>query len=307
MTEDRVTLASVGKSYGGRPALADLDLALGPGDCVALVGHNGAGKSTIIKLILGLIRPSAGRVGVLGVDPSGRAAATVRGRMGYVPEHLSLHPALTGAETLAFYARLKRQPRALNAALLERVGIAEAADRRVSTYSNGMRQRLGLAQALLGAPTLLLLDEPTTGLDPALRASFYEIVRDLKEGGATILIASHALAELQDHVDRVVIMNRGRKVAEGSVAELRRRAAQPIRIRLTLPDAALAPLPALTGARVAWRKISETVIEGTCQAADKMQVVEALCPTVARFADIEIIAPSLDDTYAHFLQREAAE
>ena len=167
-----------------------------------------------------------------------------------------MHPSLTGAETLAFYARLKGQPVAGNAALLERVGIAAAAHRRVGTYSKGMRQRLGLAQALLGNPRALLLDEPTSGLDPALRQSFYEILGDLRREGATILLSSHALAELEGQVDRVVVMNRGKKVADGGIAELRHLAAIQPRIRFR-PDG---PAEVSTG----WSRLPDGRLERSC-------------------------------------------
>ncbi len=215
-----VILSAVTKHYGAVHAVSGVDLALQAGECVALVGHNGAGKSTLIKLMLGLIQPTSGTVSVFGGDPATDAGARARRDVGYLPENLALYPTMTGTETLAFYARLKRQPTAGNKAILERVGIAQAARRRVGTYSKGMRQRLGLAQALLGEPRILLLDEPTTGLDPALRLSFYEILRELRGRGTALLLSSHALAELEGQVDRVVIMNQGRKVADGTMADL---------------------------------------------------------------------------------------
>src|SRR5690606_4077922 len=142
-----------------------------------------------------------------------------------------LHPSLTGTETLAFYARLKGLPTSNNAALLSRVGIAQAASRRVGGYSKGMRQRLPLAQDLLGTPKVLLLDEPTTGLDPASRLLFYDIVRELREAGAAILLSTHALAELEGLADRVIVMRKGQKIADGTLSELRRDADLPVRIR----------------------------------------------------------------------------
>ena len=168
-----------------------------------------------------------------------------------------------------------------------------------------MRQRLGLAQALLGSPALLLFDEPTTGLDPGFRLEFYEIVRRLRDRGAAILISSHALSELQEQADRVVIMNHGRKVADGTVEALRRMADRPFRIRLTLANGYAhdqLPLPACG----AWRKISGRVIETSCAASDKVKVIEALSALRGRLEDIELISPSLDETYAHFLKREMA-
>ena len=157
----------VTKRYGPLVAVEDVCLALRPGEVTALVGHNGAGKTTLIKLLLGLIRPSAGRVEVQGQDPAGRGGAQARRTLGFLPENVAFHGAMTAVELMAFYARLKGCSPAGNADLLARVGIAAAARRRVATYSKGMRQRLGIAQALIGEPRLLLFDEPTSGLDPA--------------------------------------------------------------------------------------------------------------------------------------------
>jgi Cu-processing system ATP-binding protein len=301
MMHDIVVMRGVSRRYGQQDAVRDLDLTLHAGECIGLVGHNGAGKSTMIKMMLGLVRPSAGSVQVFGEDPAGGAAARARRELGYLPENVALHPSLTGAETLAFYARLKRQRVADNAALLARVGIAAAAHRRVGAYSKGMRQRLGLAQALLGSPRALLLDEPTSGLDPALRHSFYDIIHDLRRDGAMVLLSSHALAELEGHVDRVVVMNQGRKVADGSIADLRRLAAIRPRIRLRL---ARAPRAVANGPDVwaGWSSVVDGVMELACEESEVATVLGSL-PGNAQ--DIEIIRPSLDDLYAGF-QKGAA-
>jgi Cu-processing system ATP-binding protein len=295
-----VALSGVTKRYGAQIAVTGVDLQLQAGERVALVGHNGAGKSTLIKLMLGLIRPSAGEIAVLGEAPGGAAKAAI----GYLPENLVLQPSATGAELMGFYARLKRQPVARNREILERVGMGEAARRRIHTYSKGMRQRIGLAQALIGKPRLLLLDEPTTGLDPALRAHFYDIVGELARGGTTVLISSHALAELEGQSDRVVVMNRGRKAADGTIAELRGMAERPVRIRIVLPDG-IAVLPDSLG--VEWEKIGRNTIEIRCAESAKAEVIRRLAAAPVPFRDIEIHAPTLDEIYAHFLQREAAE
>ncbi|MGQ9366677.1 ABC transporter ATP-binding protein [Azospirillum sp. ST 5-10] len=308
MSDPTILAAGVTKRYGAQTAVRGVDLALEAGECVALVGHNGAGKSSLIKLMLGLTTPSEGRIRVLGEDPAGSAAAGVRRRIGFLPESIAFQPAMTGRECLDFYARLKGVPVAGNPALLERVGLAaEAALRRVGTYSKGMRQRLGLAQALLGGPRVLFLDEPTTGLDPALRQSFYEIVRDLRDGGTTILLCSHALTELEGQADRVVVMNRGRKVAEGSLATLRTLAQLPVRIRLTLPDEAVATLAGLADLEGAAVRLAGGVVELTCANDDKVGMLRHLACRDLDLADIEIVQPSLDEMYAHFLRREAAE
>ena len=152
-----VSVNGVGKSYGAVKALRDVSFALSPGRLSALVGHNGAGKTTLIKLMLGLIHPDHGEIRVLGQDPAA-GEFSARRQLGYLPENVAFNAALTGRETLAFYARLKQLAPSTAWPLLDRVGLSDAADRRVGTYSKGMRQRLGLAQALLGRPRVLLLD-----------------------------------------------------------------------------------------------------------------------------------------------------
>ena len=221
-----------------------------------------------------------------------RAGAT---KSATCPKTIALYPSLTGAETLAFYAQLKRRPVAANAALLERVGLAAAAHRRVGSYSKGMRQRLGLAQALLGEPRLLLLDEPTTGLDPAVRQNFYEILRDLRRDGATILLSSHALAELEGEVDRVVVRNQGRKIVDGSIAELRTLAAIRPRVRLRLSR-----LPSPLGEPAAWTEWTPTE-DGRLEAACDENDLAAMLRNLPAFAqEVEILRPSLDELYAKF-------
>lgn len=310
MTTATVTLTGVSKHYGPIAAVRDVDLSLAPGERIALVGHNGAGKSTLIKLMLGLVRPTAGTIDLLGENPAAGAAAA-KARIGYLPENLVMPPAMTGAELMNFYARLKRRDVAANGAILERVGLVEAAGRRVDTYSKGMRQRLGLAQALIGTPRLMLLDEPTSGLDPALRQKFYDIMSELARGGATVLISSHALAELESQADRVVVMNRGRKVADGSIAELRQMAERPVKIRVTLAGDGLALLPDALGPSVTWREAGARTVEIHCKGGAKVETLRRLAASPLPIEDIEIAESTLDDIYAHFLRRdeprEAAE
>jgi Cu-processing system ATP-binding protein len=298
MSTDLVALTGVSKHYGAHRAIDGLDLQLREGECVALAGHNGAGKSTMIKLILGLIRPTGGRVAIFGQDAHSPAAARLRGRIGYLPETVALHPSMTGEETLAFYARLKRQPLSGNAALLEKVGIAGAAHRRVGGYSKGMRQRLALAQALLGQPRVLLFDEPTTGLDPASRLMFYDIVHELRAAGATILLSTHALSELAGHADRIVVMKAGKKIADGAMSALRRSTGLPIRIRLTFADAG-APPPGGD-----WRRIDAGRFELACPESGKVEAIRGIGALSSAIADLDIQVPGLDDIYAHLLERE---
>ena len=302
MTAETIHVSDVAKAYGKIQALKEVSCTFGEGETIALVGHNGAGKTTLIKLMLGLIRPTAGTVRVLGEDPAfGQFEA--RRRLGYLPENVSFNMALTGRETLAFYARLKRVPLSSTSVQLERVGLDAAADRRVGTYSKGMRQRLGLAQALLGQPRVLLLDEPTTGLDPALRRTFYDIVAELRSQGATVLLSSHALTELEGRADRVVIVNRGVKIADGTIENLRRIARLPTRIRVRLVDGTSDEWLRGDG----WRRVNGHQAEIDAGPGEKIQLLRSVASPGAPVEDIEVFPPSLDELYAHFLgSRESA-
>jgi len=298
--EPTVFSRHVAKRYGPVEAVRDVSLDARGGECLALVGHNGAGKTTMIKLMLGLITRTSGDITVLGEDPASGSAA-LRSQIGFLPENLAFNPALTGREVLDFFARLKRQSHAEVERLLKLVGLEAASTRRVGTYSKGMRQRLGLAQALLGGPRLLLLDEPTTGLDPALRRSFYRIVHELARAGATVIISSHALAELEDFADRVLILDRGRVLANGSLEELRNIAQLPVRLRLRLGN----------GAPPEWLYRDGHAVEGgwwelSCGLDQKMDVLRQAAAANGAIRDIEISMPSLDEVYAHFLESGAA-
>jgi Cu-processing system ATP-binding protein len=297
-----VAVNGVEKSFGAVKALRSVSFDLGPGRLSALVGHNGAGKTTLIKLMLGLIHADRGAVRVLDEDPAA-GEFSARRLLGYLPENVAFNAALTGRETLAFYARLKQIRPGSAWPLLDRVGLMDAADRRVGTYSKGMRQRLGLAQALLGRPRVLLLDEPTTGLDPALRQTFYEILNELRDDGATVLISSHALNELEDRAEHVLIMNRGLLVAQGTLAELRSLSKLPIRVSLDLLPGANGALPAwMNGTSVATPQGRVMLVPDEARKMDLLRVAAA-DPCVT---NIEIVAPTLDDLYAHFLRENAA-
>ncbi|MCF7521844.1 ABC transporter ATP-binding protein [Neisseria sp. ZJ106] len=289
-----VSLQHVTKRFGSHCAVKDLDLVLKAGESVGLAGHNGAGKSTLIKLILGLITPEEGEVRLLGETAGSKAGAAVRSRIGYLPETVALHPSLTGLETMAFYAKLKKQSPARNQELLERVGILQAAGRRVGTYSKGMRQRLALAQALLGEPQVLLFDEPTTGLDPASRQMFYEVVRELNGRGATVLLSTHALAELDGHADRIVVMRNGVKVADGSMDELHVQSGLPLTVSVRLKhERPLSPR---------WQ-FSDGLYQAQCPAQERMALLAEL-GDISDLAYLDIRTPTLDDMYAQFLKRE---
>jgi Cu-processing system ATP-binding protein len=212
---------------------------------------------------------------------------------------------MTGHELMAFYARLKGAPRARNAELLARVGIAEAAHRRVATYSKGMRQRLGVAQALIGNPRLLLFDEPTSGLDPASRADVYQMIETLRGSGATVLISTHALAEVEHRVDRVAIMHRGRLLAVGTMAELRERAAAEVRMQLRVRACTTAQVLAALPAAVRCAARTDSTLTLYVPAAAKMSTLRAVVQAGEAIEDVEVTAPGLQEIYARLV--DAAE
>jgi Cu-processing system ATP-binding protein len=299
-----VRITDVSKRYGRINAVSDVSFELGQGEMVALIGHNGAGKTTLMKLMLGLIHPTHGSIRVLGENPAA-GEFSARRRLGYLPENVSFDATLTGRETQQFYAKLKREPIAKAAQLLDVVGLGAAADRRVGTYSKGMRQRLGLAQALIGRPQLLLLDEPTTGLDPELRQTFYEAIQRLAAEGTTVLLCSHALTELEERAERVIIMNRGVKVADGSLDELRRLAQLPTRIRLKISGLASGEIPDWLPTSAPWR-LNGHVVEIDAAPEQKIELLRRVTAAGTPVEDLDVMSPSLDELYAHFLRSSGA-
>ncbi|HEU4843585.1 MAG TPA: ABC transporter ATP-binding protein [Burkholderiaceae bacterium] len=295
MTSFPIELEQVSKSFGAVQALRDVSLTVAPGEMFGLIGHNGAGKSTLFKLMLGLLPASAGTVRVQGVDTASAEFRQVRRRIGYLPESFVTYDNLTGLEVLQLFADLKHVARRACAGVLEQVGMSLAAGRRVQTYSKGMRQRLGFAQALLGEPDLIFLDEPTNGLDPEGIADFYRILREVQGRGATIVITSHILAEIQDRVDRLVIMHSGQIAEQGTLAQLRSRMVLPSHIVATLRPGAAAQLEAalapMDGPDLRLAGSQATI---ACHSQHKMAVLAALG---ALALDVTIHEPTLEQLF----------
>lgn len=231
-------------------AVDHVSLRARPGEIYGLLGPNGSGKSTTIKLLLGLLEPTGGECRVFGV-PSGRVEA--RRDVGYLPESPYFYRHLTGRELVRFYARMcgLGRPRldARVAEVLAIVGLSEAADRRVGTYSKGMLQRVGLAQAMVHDPRLLILDEPTAGVDPVGSAAISELILKLKAEGKTILITSHLLGQIEDICDRVAILDKGKLIVEGAVQDLVGRSDRQALVIDALSATELAELRAWLAAR----------------------------------------------------------
>jgi ABC-2 type transport system ATP-binding protein len=219
------------KRYGEITAVDDVDLTVNPGDVFGYLGPNGAGKTTSLRMMLGLIRPTAGSVRLFGRDPQISVTA-LEGVAGFV-EAPSFYPYLSGLDNLKLCAALDGQHTTRIDEVLEIVELRDRAKDKVKGYSHGMRQRLGIASALLRDPRLLLLDEPATGLDPAGMRDMRMLIRDLGRRGITVLLSSHQMMEVEELCNRVAIIRSGRIAYEGSLAELRNRAGVSYRLRTT--------------------------------------------------------------------------
>ena len=220
MSELAIETHGLGKRFGDRTALHSIDLRVPRGCAFGFLGPNGAGKTTLIRLLLGLAQPTSGTIRMLGHDlPGGRAAAL--SRVGAIVEEPRFHPYLTGRENLLVHAAARdKAARGRVDGALERVGLGRRGDDKVSGYSLGMRQRLGIARCLLCDPELLVLDEPVNGLDPAGILEFRGLVRSLVDEGRTVWLSSHLLDEVEKTCDVAAIVDGGRVVAQGTIAEL---------------------------------------------------------------------------------------
>ena len=317
-----VSLRGLRKRYGRIDAVDGVDLDIRRGELLGLIGHNGAGKSTLFKLMLGLIAPTAGtiRFAVPAGGPTAGAASTgvaagpsnreARRGIGYLPENVVLWDNLSGLETLNFFAKLKQVPVQSCLPMLERVGLAEAARRPVREYSKGMRQRLGFAQALLGRPRVLFLDEPTTGLDPHAIRQFWQTLAVLRAQGLTLVLSSHSLADMQARVDRVAVMANGRLQALGSVASLRLRHDLPVTIDLRLEgagrEAALRLIASLPGETPTVTSTDEG-LHILCPRASKVALLQSLGRLGPQLIDVQVIEPSLEDLFVDMARSGAPQ
>jgi Cu-processing system ATP-binding protein len=296
-----INLHGISKNYGRHKALQSLDLSVMEGECLALIGHNGAGKTTLLKLILGLTRADTGTIELWGETPACHTSKQVGHSLGFLPEAVVFNGNMSAREILYFYAQLKNVSMAECHQLLEAVELTEVASHKVSTYSKGMRQRLGLAQALLGEPQLLVLDEPTSGLDPFFRRKFYQIIRERQKNGSTVLLSSHSLTEVEAQTDRIVIMKDGGLVTQGSMDDLRRQAQLAITVRITLTENCINEFISILGNRYEPQKVGDQVYDVKCHNGEKMTLLKRLLSDKKDIVqDMDIIATGLDDLFIHF-------
>ncbi len=296
------------KRYGNFTAVDGLDLAVRRGEVYGLLGPNGSGKTTTILMLLGLTEPTAGSVRVVGFDPV-RQPLSVKSRAGYMPDEVGFYDELSAFDNLAYIARLNGIPRAEAGrrieAALARVGLSEVAYQRVGTFSRGMRQRLGVADVLIKQPQLIIMDEPTQGLDPEGAREFLQLISGLSRDGITILLSSHLLHQVQAICDRVGLFHRGRKVLEGSVEELARQVLDgAYRVGVQAhgdAEAILAALRAVPGA-VEVTQPEPGRFELRASSDLRAEAAEAVVRAGGRLLSLAVETPSLDDIYARYFQ-----
>ncbi|MEU3839982.1 ATP-binding cassette domain-containing protein [Streptomyces sp. NPDC028635] len=296
------------KRFGEVRALRGLDLAVPAGTVCGLLGPNGAGKTTAVRVLTTLLRPDAGSARIAGHDLV-REAEAVRRRIGVTGQYASVDGDLTGRENLRLFARLHRVrgPAARAAELLERFGLAEAADRPASTYSGGMRRRLDLAASLVCRPDVLFLDEPTTGLDPASRNGIWDAVRELRAQGTSVLLTTQYLEEADRLADDIVLVDRGRAAHTGSPAELKAIVGAQAEVVVADPDAlakAAAVLDRLTGAEPSFDHDRQAVAAVTRDTTLTLpHLVRALDAAGVPLLDASIRPPTLDDVFLRLTDR----
>jgi ABC-2 type transport system ATP-binding protein len=287
----------LGKRYGRAiVALDDLTIDVRPGEIFGFLGPNGAGKSTTIRLLLGFLHPTVGQAIVLGLDTE-RESVQIRSRVGYLPGGIALYDSLNGEDLLDYLAALYGRPAPNRSDLLDRFEFSERDLRRpVRDYSRGMRQKIGIVQALQHDPELAILDEPTEGLDPLMQRAFYGILEDLRARGRTIFISSHVLSEVERVCDRVAIIRQGRLATLQDVGALLARRKRHVEMRLAGPPPALDGVPGVSGVA-----LSDGLL--TCQLeGDVRQFLRAIAN--APITDLTIEPAHLEEAFLEFYADE---
>jgi ABC-2 type transport system ATP-binding protein len=311
MTEILLEAKNLVKRYDGVPVVKGISFAVAPGEIFGLLGPNGAGKTTTILMLLGLSEISEGEARVVGHDPV-REPLAVKRRVGYLPDQVGFYDNLTAADNMRYMARLiglpaeSREKRIMSS--LEHVGLDGVADRRVATFSRGMRQRLGLAEILMKEAQIAILDEPTSGLDPQATLELLEIIRNLKHHGVSVLVSSHLLDRVQSVCDRVALFNQGRIVLMGTVSELGRQVlGGGIYVEIEAEGQGLAEkLAAVPGVRDvespranAFRLLTERDV--------RPEVAAAVVGAGGRLLRLSVQEPSLETIYTRYFEKQSSE
>ena len=317
----QIVTRRLSKKYGSLVAVDNLNLEVNAGEIFGLLGQNGAGKTTTILMLLGLTEPTAGGARVAGFDPT-RKPLEVKRRVGYLPDNVGFYDGMTGRQNLQYTARLngleRKDAEARIGEVLEQVGMADRADTRVDTYSRGMLQRLGIADALVKDPSVLILDEPTTAIDPLGVVEILDMLRTLvRDRGLAVLLSSHLLAQVQSVCDRVGIFAAGKLIGVGTVPELSEQFGEEA-TRIEVGFEGMEPAEYAAAAKALRGVDGVSEVQPPARPADPFVVVavkregtgklrEAILATAVRdglrLSSIREVVPSLDDIYRHALQR----
>jgi len=300
-----IELRGLTKRYGDVTALEDVSLVVEEGEIFGFLGPNGAGKSTTIDILLDFVRPTGGEASVLGHDTS-EESLTLRQRVGVLPDGYHLYDRLTAREHVEFAVASKRSDDDVDA-LLERVGIGDAADRKAGEFSKGMKQRLVLAMALVGEPEVLILDEPTTGLDPNGARKMRELIREERDRGATVFFSSHILEQVEAVCDRVGILREGRLVAVDTIDALRGALGTETRLTLTVDrvdDRLVAAIEAVPGVSSV-RADGDRVVSVNCADDAKAAVLGAVSAVDTTLVDFDTEEVSLEELFAAYTETPA--
>ena len=309
---DIIFTQSLRREYAETTAVDDIDLAVAEGSVAALVGPNGAGKTTFLKMIAALLEPTSGLAMVAGHEVH-ESPREVHAAVGYLPDFFGLYEELTARQCLRYFHLAYRLPEPADRRIeevLELVALRDSADRPIESLSRGMRQRLGLARTLLHDPKLLLLDEPASGLDPGARRELQDLLRRLATTGKTIVVSSHILTELEDYCSHVVMLDRGRLVFSGTVAEARRRAGGGRRLRLRVAGGALETARAALTADPAVSEASAAPdgwafrFSGDDESAERL--LRSLVSSGVRVCSFADDSGSISDGYMKMMPKEGA-
>ncbi len=302
MSELALDILRLRKCYGRFEALAGVALSVPAGSVFGLLGPNGAGKSTLVKSLLTILRPTECSGSLLG-RPIGHRPTL--GRVGYLPEHARFPEYLTGRQVISYSAGLAKVPaaeaRSRTGRLLERVGMAEWGDRKLGTYSKGMRQRIGIAQALVNEPDLVILDEPTDGVDPGGRIEIRKLIESIRDEGRTVFLNSHLLAEVEQMADHVAILSRGKVVESGPVEELTRRG-RHYELRTMGP---VPPPLRETLERQGFQVAGDCISLDAADAGPVQPVIDALRAAGVPIREIREVRKSLEDLFLESVQPPA--